>query len=121
MPVVTFTITSLTNGAILADKAIFASGLLEIMKGLLGTESMEEGTALVLDPCTSIHTFFMKYSIDAIAVGSDGQVLATYHTLRPFRLSRIHPRAARFVELPAGTAKRAGLKNGDTLAFKENT
>jgi uncharacterized membrane protein (UPF0127 family) len=120
MQVATFTITSLTSGAVLADKAVFASRFLHRMKGLLGTEGLEDGRALVLDPCTSIHTFFMKYSIDAIAVGDDGLVIAIYHAIRPFRLSRIHPGASRFVELPAGTAKRAGLINGDTLAFKEN-
>lgn len=114
-----FSIINLTNGAVVARRAGLASGIFQRMKGLLGTQRLEEGCALILDPCTSIHTFFMKYPIDVIVVGHGGETLAVYHSLRPYRISKIHLEASRFVELPAGAASKAGVGEGDKIEFEE--
>ena len=37
------------------------------MKGLLGSEEIVAGEALVITKCQSIHMFFMRFAIDAIS------------------------------------------------------
>jgi hypothetical protein len=85
--------------------------------GLLGRKELGEGRGLWIRPCRSIHTLFMRFSIDAAYVSSDGTVVKTSARLRPFRLSMGGRRAHSVLELPAGSLERAGLKAGDRLSF----
>jgi uncharacterized membrane protein (UPF0127 family) len=106
------------SGKTLAGDAREASGFFERLRGLLGTESLEKGRALIIRPCTGIHTFFMKYPIDALAADSRNRVLAVYHSLKPFRLTGLHHRAVFFAEFPAGTLGAAGVREGDVLEIR---
>ena len=51
------------------------------IKGLLGKASYE-GT-LVLAPCNSVHTFWMKFDLDVCFADEVGAVLASYRNLPP--------------------------------------
>lgn len=52
--------------------------------GLLGSNTRAEPVAL--DPCSSIHTWFMRYAIDVALVAEDGRVMASYRNVPPCRL-----------------------------------
>lgn len=117
---VTTAITVTDTGAVLACAARVASSLGARLKGLLGTSSLEPGSALVIRPCTGVHTFFMKYPIDVVFADRDGVVVAVCHSLRPWRWTAIHPHAYEVIELPAGAAKAAGVKEGSRIGYKEN-
>ncbi len=106
------------NGAVLAGNVERAVTVRARLRGLLGRDRLPEGEALVIEPCTSIHTFFMRFSIDAAFVSRDGRVVRAISDLRPFRATRIYPRAALVVELPAGTLSRTGTREGDQLGFE---
>ena len=110
-----------TRGAVLALRVEHAEGVLERMRGLLGRASLEEGEALSIAPCASIHTFFMRFPIDAVFLDRRGRVVRALSDLRPWRATRFHLRAARAVELPAGTLARTGTREGDLLAFEPCT
>src|SRR3954466_14751776 len=43
--------------------------------GLLGRDSLAPSAALVLSPCGSIHTMFMRFPIDVVFVDRDGRAL----------------------------------------------
>lgn len=105
------------NGAVLAERVETAGSLWERLRGLLGRPGLPPGDALRIEPCTSIHTFFMRFPIDAAFLRGDGTVLRAISDLRPFRATRIYPAAAMVVELPAGTLGRTGTVAGDLLAF----
>lgn len=45
-------------------------------------------TALLLTPCRSIHTLWMRFAIDAVFVDADGEVLDIAHRLSPWRSYR---------------------------------
>ena len=79
---------------------------------------MASGEGLWLTPCSSIHTFFMRYPIDAVFLDRQSRVLYCV-TLPPWRVSRLVRRAAGVLELRAGEAARTGIKTGDHLTFKE--
>ena len=107
-----------TRGGVLAERVERAITVRERLRGLLGRAGMTEGEALVIEPCTSIHTFFMRFSIDAAFLDRAGRVVRAISNLRPWRATRIYPSAAMVVELPAGTLARTGTIEGDQLAFE---
>jgi len=54
------------NGRVLAQEVERAGSFWQRMKGLLGRRGLPAGQALFLEPCNSIHTFFMGFPIDAV-------------------------------------------------------
>jgi len=107
-----------TRGAILADRVERAERVLDRMRGLLGRAALGDGEALAIAPCGSIHTFFMKFEIDAVFLDRRGGVVRALPRLRPWRATRFHLRAEQVGELPAGTLERTGTREGDELAFE---
>lgn len=107
------------TGAVLARRVERARTPWARLKGLLGRNALREGDALCIEPCSSIHTFFMKFPIDALFLRRDGVVVRAVASMRPFRATRFYPSAAMVVELPAGTLARTGTREGDVLAFSE--
>ncbi len=85
--------------------------------GLLGRKELPEGRGLWIRPSRSIHTFFMRFAIDVVYLDSDGTVVKTCETLRPFRLSMGGRRARSVLELPAGLLERAKVQAGDRLSL----
>ena len=103
------------GGELLAPKARLASGFLARALGLMGKKSLGAGEALMLKPCRRVHTFFMRFPIDAVHLDGDGTALAVAR-LPPWRLGPKIPGAAAIVELPAG---RAGGVVGKKFELKE--
>jgi uncharacterized protein len=107
-----------TRGALLADRAELASGMLERMKGLLGRKELRFGEALHIVPCNSIHTFFMGFPIDALFLDRDGRIVKLLPGVAPWRTSGIYLRAHSCLELPAGTVAGSGTLQGDEVVFE---
>jgi uncharacterized membrane protein (UPF0127 family) len=84
-------------------------------KGLLGRDRLDEGAALVIAPCSLIHTFGMQFPIDVVYAARDGRVLKLRRALRASRISGAFGAFA-VIEMPAGAIDRAGLAVGDRLA-----
>jgi uncharacterized protein len=107
-----------TRGALLAERVELAVATAERFRGLLGRTEFPRGTALAISPCAAIHTFFMKFAIDAVFLDRGGRVVRVLPHLRPWRATRFHRHATQVVELPAGTLARTGTREGDQLAFE---
>ena len=75
---------------------------------------MSSDEALILEPCRQVHTFGMRFAIDAVFCDRDLVVVAV-QSLDPGRLSRPARRARVCVELPAGRAAECGLTPGVQL------
>jgi len=71
-------------------------------RGLLGRTSLEASSALILLPCFSIHTAFMRFPIDAIFVDKDGMVVRVVPDMRAWRAATAW-RAHSVIELAAGS------------------
>lgn len=102
----------------LADRAQVARSLEARMVGLLRHASLPAGEGLVLTACRSIHTAFMRFAIDAVFVDAQGTVVGIWHALPPWRVTPLVWRAQDVIELPAGTAQRAGLAVGDQVLME---
>lgn len=85
-------------------------------KGLMFRAELPAGTGLVIDPCSSIHTFWMRFPIDVLYVDKNGTVLRADRAMKPWRLGPLFVRHGHLViELPAGTIERTGTEQGDQL------
>lgn len=85
------------------------------MKGLLGKDTLESNSALLITACNSIHMFFMKFAIDVIFIDKTHKVVGLSENIRPFMLSPIFWRASCAIELPVGTIKATQTQVGDQL------
>ena len=80
----------------------------------MGRRALTPGEGLLLKPTPSIHTFFMRFTIDAVFLDTDMNVLAVRPDLAPWRTAG--RRGARAVlELPGGEARRVGIVAGTKL------
>jgi len=104
-----------TKNTILAKDTLVAATLITRIKGLLGRNDFQQGEALIIKPCNSIHTFFMHFPIDVLFVDKDSRVIKALSCLIPFRLSKIYFNASLAIELPAGTIQSTLTSEGDTL------
>lgn len=84
------------------------------MLGLMFSKDIPLGDGLLLSPCNSIHTFFMKYPIDVLFLDKNGVVLRIYKSLLPWRVTPIILKARKVLELRAGTL-RDEIKIGTTI------
>ncbi|PYR73973.1 MAG: DUF192 domain-containing protein [Acidobacteria bacterium] len=83
-------------------------------RGLLGRTHLDDGDALMLIPCFTVHTAFMRFTIDLIFLDRDGCVVRTVSRLQPWRTAMAW-RAHSVVELPAGRLERCEIETGDRL------
>jgi uncharacterized membrane protein (UPF0127 family) len=99
---------------VVAEHVLTAFDSAERRKGLLGRDSLAEGSALVIAPCNAVHTFFMRFPIDIAFVARNGRVVKTRSAVRPSRIS-FAVRAFAVIELPAGALARSSTAQGDLL------
>lgn len=85
-------------------------------KGLIGRKHLDTGDGLLIDPCGSIHCFFMSIPIDVVYLDRDNRVVGVDKEIRPWRIGGIYRGAKRVLELPAGTIEATGTSVGDQLA-----
>jgi len=86
------------------------------LRGLLGRKTLPAGEGLLLRPSPSIHTWFMRFPIDAAFLDADLRVLHVAAELPPWRFAG--RRGARAVlELAAGEARRQGIERGMALTL----
>lgn len=100
---------------VLAERAAIARSWWARGRGLLGRRELPPGTGLVIDPCSSIHTWFMAFPIDVVFVAPDGRVVRLAHAVPPWRLGPFARGGRYVVELPAGTLARTGTETNDRL------
>jgi uncharacterized membrane protein (UPF0127 family) len=108
---------NLTTGEEIAGNVTVARSLFARMKGLLGKSEMAQGDGLLIEPCKGIHTFGMRFGIDAIFFDRRNRVVAVWRGLAPNRLTPFYFRAAGVLELPAGVLDKISAKVGDEVGF----
>ena len=99
---------------LVCQRCAVADGPLSRLRGLMGRRGLAPGEGLLLKPTPSIHTWFMRFPIDAVFLDADLRVLDVKPHLRPWRLAgRRHTRAV--LELAGGEADRLRLRRGAML------
>jgi uncharacterized membrane protein (UPF0127 family) len=111
-----FAIDNSRTGQRLADRMETAFDSAARRRGLLGRREFDRGSALVIAPCSAIHTFFMNFPIDVVFVTKNGIVTKTYASLQAWRIA-FSVRAYAVLELPAGALSAAPTTRGDSLCL----
>jgi uncharacterized protein len=83
-------------------------------RGLLGRATLEDNFALIIAPCSAIHTLFMRFAIDAVFVDRSGRVVKACPALPPWRIG-FGLGAYATIELSAGTIARFNISRDDRL------
>lgn len=109
-----------SSGAVVADRVEIASTWWRRLRGLLGRSAFRPGEALVLAPCSSIHTLGMRFPIDVVFVDSYWRIRCLAESVLPWRFGPICPGARYAIELPAGTIARCRLARGQLLRLVPN-
>ena len=106
-----------TKRTVLASEARTANTHLRRFVGLIGRRRLMPGHGLVIEPCRSVHTFFMRFPIDVVYVDRTFTVMKVVPSLAPYRMSGTLGPAHAVIELPKGTAAQSGTEVGDVLAL----
>jgi hypothetical protein len=111
------TVRNQTRNTVLATAAEVADTSAKRRTGLLKHTRLDPGDGLWIQPCESVHTFFMKFAIDLVYLDRKLKVRKVRHAVPPWRMSACLT-AHSILELPAGTAKQTGTEPGDDLVIE---
>jgi uncharacterized membrane protein (UPF0127 family) len=103
------------NGEILSRRCALADTPYSRFRGLMGRARIDDDEGMLL-VTSSIHTSFMRFPIDAVFLDKSFTVVRIRRGLKPWRIA-IQRSAHAVIELPAGTAARAGLEPGEQLSL----
>ena len=70
---------------VLGVDAEVAERFTERLRGLIGRDGLEHGRGMLIVRCNCIHTFFMRFPIDATFLDRQGNVVKTVRNIRPWR------------------------------------
>ena len=113
-----FVARNVETGLVIADRVTVASRRLERAIGLLGHSHLEAGEGLWITPCNGVHTWFMRFSIDIIAMDANGVIVDAVSALKPWRMRLPKPGAHSVLELPAGTLVSTPTKLGQRIQIQ---
>ncbi len=102
---------------VLADAAEVADTSEKRRTGLLKHTGLAPGEGLWIVPCESVHSFFMKFTIDVLYLDREHRVKKVRPEMVPWRTSACLT-AHSVLELPAGSIARTGTQKGDQLEIK---
>ena len=106
------------RGFVLASRVEPAFDSTTRKKGLLGRDSIPEDYALIIAPCSAVHTFGMRTPLDLVFVAKNGAVTKTCRGVPPWRMAG-SMRAHAVVEAAPGFIDRHEIVPGETVALRE--
>lgn len=107
-----------TRATIVATDLAEARSFLSRGRGLMGRREFPTGSALLIDPCSSIHMFFMRFPIDVLYMDRSDRVVRVQKAIKPWRIGPLFTRGAKYViELPTGSIEQSSTQVGDQLVY----
>lgn len=107
-----------TRATVVAAAADLADGWFSRLRGLIGRRGLAAGEGMVIVPCSSIHTYFMRFPIDVLFVDREHRVVKAAAAVPPWRIGPVASGARYVVELPAGALAESGTLVGDELEWE---
>jgi len=90
-------------------EAEIADTFIKRLLGLMFCRRLQEGSALLLDSCSRIHTCFMRFPIDVVYLDQGNMVLKR-ETVYPWRLGSYVKGTRKILELNKGAARKLKTK-----------
>ena len=107
--------TNLDTGALVADNVAVADTRATRAVGLLSRSGLNPGEALWIVPSRGVHTWWMRFTIDVLALNECGVVVDRVTGLKPWRIRLPRRGTAGVLELPAGCIAATGTELGHRI------
>ena len=109
---------NLDTGAVVADQVAVADTRATRAVGLLNRSGLNRGEGLWIVPSRGVHTWWMRFAIDVVALDDHGVVIDSVAALKPWRIRLPRRGTAGVLELPAGTLAASGTSLGDQILIE---
>jgi len=109
---------NLDTGAVVADKVAVADTRATRAIGLLTRSGLDPGEGLWIVPSRGVHTFWMRFAIDIVALDERGVVVDQVADLKPWRIRLPRQGTAGVLELPTGALAASGTALGHRIEFE---
>ncbi len=106
-----------TRATVVAQDVRLADSIWSRFWGLMGRRGLLEEEGLLIKPSSSIHTAFMRFSIDVVFLDRSLKVVKVVPRMKPFRATIAFGGAHSALELNPGAAEKAQVQTGDQLAL----
>ena len=103
---------------VLADRVDVADTRATRAVGLLSRTGLAPGEGLWIVPSRGVHTCWMRFTIDVLALDEAGTVIDCVSNLKPWRLRLPRRGTAGVLELPAGTVAASGTAVGHQVRLE---
>ncbi len=111
---------ALANADCLIKNVYKTTNFLERMRGLLGKPKLGVDEGLLIEPCSSVHTFGMRYTIDVLFLDKQLTIVKTVKSLRPWRMAASYASSI-VLELADGSINKLQLKPGQLLEWHNDS
>jgi uncharacterized membrane protein (UPF0127 family) len=108
---------NLDTGRVIADKVAVADTRATRAVGLLKRSGLDAGEGLWIVPSRGVHTCWMRFAIDLLALDERGVVVDRVSALKPWRIRLPRRGTAGVLELPAGALDATGTELGHHSDF----
>ena len=109
---------NLDTGAVVADNVAVADTRATRAVGLLTRTGLDPGEGLWIVPSRGVHTFWMRFTIDVLALDDRGVVIDQVAALKPWRIRLPRRGTAGVLELPEGTLASSGTAIGHRIELQ---
>lgn len=111
-------VINVTKGTVLGEDVSVARTVWSRGRGLMLRAPLAPATGLLIDPCSSIHTMWMRFPIDVLYVDDGDTVVRADTAMPPWRIGPLFTKARYVVELPPGTISASRTTGGDRLRYE---
>jgi uncharacterized membrane protein (UPF0127 family) len=113
-------VVNATQETVISSACAEARSFFARLQGLMGHPGLNPGEGLLIKPCSSVHSFFMRFPIDVIFVDKQDVVVGLTPAMAP-NLPYAGARRAHYViELPVGTIAASATTIGDQLRIERD-
>ena len=106
---------NLDTGSVVATAVAVADTRATRAVGLLNRSTFEPGEALWIVPSRGVHTWWMRFAIDIVALDESGVVIDSVANMKPWRIRLPRRGTAGVLELPAGALDATGTRLGHRI------
>lgn len=106
------------TGEVICQNVRIAERFDERLLGLMFSKDLEKENGLLISPCNSIHTFFMRYPIDIVFMDKNFKVVKAIYNIKPWRMTLMYWRATQVLEMKAGALSKK-LNLNDELVLED--
>lgn len=112
-------VKNITKNTMLGENIEIADTFMKRFLGLMPRASLNQGEGLIINPCNSIHMFFMKFAIDVLFIDKNNKILHIEENFKPWRISKFVKGGKYVIELPVGAARNSQTDVDDIVSLND--